>query len=399
MPRRSPSSARAPRVPAAALPTVALFASGYQAPYLLPTLVGRLGTDFGLTPTQAGGVGSTLLLASAAAGFTLSSRVAAIGAVRLARIGLLLLALGFGLAAAAPAGALPLLVVGCVLGGVGSGTVTAVAVAGISGHPDPHRSTALGLLVTSALAAGLYLALPHLGGGHALPFGCIAGWALLSLTWAGRVDGPDRAAPVARSARGPLPVRGAGAVLAGGLLLWSLAQNALWGVSGRIGLDRAGLSEALLGLVFATALGAGLLGTALAGSLGTRIGRAVPIGAGTAVIALCVAVSATARRAAPFALGEISWNAVFPFVLSYLLGAAALLDAEGRWAVLVGSASSLGVACGPIVGMLLSVHAGYGAMGLLLGTLLLLLAAPLAAVARRVDRPTPTHPFPHVPPA
>lgn len=41
---------------------------------------------------------------------------------------------------------------------------------------------------------------------------------------------------------------------------WSLAQNALWGVSGRIGLDQAHLSEVTVGAVFAVALGAGLLG-------------------------------------------------------------------------------------------------------------------------------------------
>ena len=75
MPRR-PLSPAAPAL-------VALFSSGSLAPYLMPTLVGRLGADFGLTPTQAGGIGSAMLLASAGAGLGLASRVAAVGAARL----------------------------------------------------------------------------------------------------------------------------------------------------------------------------------------------------------------------------------------------------------------------------------------------------------------------------
>ena len=363
-----------------------LFSAGYLAPYLLPTLVGRLTADYRLAPTTAGAVGSALLLASAAAGLAGTVRKPSGDAARTARSGLALQIAGFALAAAAPVGALPLLVLGCLLGGAGSGTVAAVAATGIAGQPDPHRISVRGLLLTSGVAGALYLILPHLGGGHRLPFACIAAFGALALPWAGALtatgEAPGRAtAPPASP--GPLPARAAGATLACCILLWSMAQNALWGVSARIGLDRAGLSESLLGLVFALALGAGLLGTAAAGSLGNRVGRALPIGAGTAVIAGCVAISGGAHSAAPFAFGEIAWNAVYPFVLSYLLGLAARLDDQGRWAVLIGSASALGVACGPVAGTLLSAGAGFTVMGLLLGTVLLLVALPMAAVATR----------------
>ena len=82
-----------------------------------------------------------------------------------------------------------------------------------------------------------------------------------------------------------------------------------------------------------------------------------------------------------FAGGEILWNVFYPVVLSYLIGLSASLDPRGRWAVLAGSASSLGVACGPVTGSLLSQYAGYGGMGFVLCALLLLVAAPLSAVA------------------
>ncbi|MDT9690687.1 MFS transporter [Streptomyces sp. P9(2023)] len=366
--------------PRALGPLVALFTAGYLAPYLLPTVVGRLSAGLGLTPAQAGLVGSVLLLASASAGFTLAARVERLGPRRAARIGLGAMCLGYG--SAALTASVPLVVGGAVLGGFGSGTALAVAAAGIAAQPDPHRASTLGLLTVSATAGALYLTLPHLGGGHALPFAAIALTA--ALVWpltAGLGRGTGRPAASARTETSPLPHRRSGLVLAAAILCWSMAQNALWGVSGRIGLTQAGLGEVTVGAVFAVALGAGLAGVTAAGALGSRLGRATPIGAGTAIIAVCVLVSSGAESLPAFAAGEILWNVFYPVVLSYLLGLAASLDPRGRWAVLVGSASSLGVACGPVTGSVLSEAVGYPGMGLVLCALLLLVAAPMTAVA------------------
>lgn len=388
--------------PRALGPLVALFTAGYLAPYLLPTVVGRLSAGLGLTPAQAGLVGSVLLLASASAGFTLASRVERFGPRRAARAGLLAMCVGYG--AAALTASVPLVIGGAVVGGFGSGTTLAVAAAGIAARQDPHRASTLGLLSVSATAGALYLTLPHLGGGHALPFASIALAAALVWPLTGCLaDGTGRAVRSARTpgrtdrhaetpgwtdGNGGTPVRGSalphrrsGLVLAGAILFWSMAQNALWGVSGRIGLTQAGLGEVTVGAVFAVALGAGLAGVTAAGALGSRLGRAVPIGAGTAIIAGCVLVSSSADSLPAFATGEILWNLFYPVVLSYLLGLAASLDPRGRWAVLVGSASSLGVACGPVVGSVLSERAGYPGMGLVLCVLLLLVAGPMTAVA------------------
>ncbi|MGW1775498.1 MFS transporter [Streptomyces sp. NPDC002104] len=383
MPDRTPA-------PPAAWPLVALFTSGYVAPYLLPTVVGRLDANLPLSPAQAGLIGSALLLGSATAGFTLASRIPRLGPRPLARLGLLLAVLGY--AAAAATTQLPLVVAGAVVGGFGSGTATAVAASGIAAQRDPHRTSALGLLSVSATAGALYLTLPRLGGGHGLPFAAIALVALVCWPATGRLPGADRTDPTDRPedtdpavrARVRLPYPRAGAVLAGALMLWSLAQNALWGVSGRIGAQQAGLSEVTLGIVFAAALGAGLLGVTAASLLGARLGRAVPVGVGTTVIACCVVLASHARDLGSFAAGEILWNAVYPVVLSYAIGLAAALDPRGRWAVLVGSASSLGVACGPVTGSLLAEAAGFPGMGLTLGILLLAVAGPMAGVALHV---------------
>lgn len=360
-------------------PLVALFTAGYLAPYLLPTTVGRLERGLDLSATQAGAVGSALLLSSATAGFLLASRVERAGARTLARLGLVLAAVGYG--GAALTTAVPAVVAGAMVGGFGSGTATTVAATRIAAERDPHRASTLGLLSVSALAGVVYLTVPHLPG-HGLTLAAIAltalaVWPLTSRLPAG-TPGPRHAEP-ATAAR--LPHLRSGTVLAGAMLLWSLAQNALWGVSGRIGVDQAHLSEATVGVVFAVALGAGLLGVLGAGALGPRLGRALPIGGGTVVIAGCIALSASATGLGGFAAGEIAWNTVYPVVLSYLIGLAASLDPRGRWAVLVGSASSLGTAAGPLTGSVLSAQAGFPVMGTVLAAGLLLVALPMTAVA------------------
>ncbi|GHJ98791.1 MFS transporter [Streptomyces sp. Y2F8-2] len=361
-------------------PLVALFTAGYLASYLLPTTVGRLDSGLPLSATEAGSIGSALLLSSATAGFLLAAHVRRIGPRRLARAGLLCAAVGYGTAALSHS--IPVVVAAAVVGGFGSGTVTTVAATGIAAHHDPHRASTLGLLGVSALAGAVYLTVPHLGPGHGLPLAAIALTALMVWPATARLtsDGP---APTAARESVRLPHPRSGLVLAACMLCWSLAQNSLWGVSGRIGLTQAHLTEVTVGAVFAVALGAGLLGVTGAGALGPRLGRALPIGAGTALIAGCIAVSASATGLGTFATGEIAWNTLYPIVLSYLIGLAASLDGRGRWAVLVGSASSLGTAAGPLTGSVLSAQAGFPAMGAILAAGLLAIAFPLTAVALR----------------
>src|SRR5690606_41246326 len=98
-------------------PLVALFTAGYLAPYLLPTTVGRLERGLDLSPTQAGAVGSALLLSSALAGFLLAARVERFGARTLARLGLALAVLGYG--GAGLTSAVPAVVAGAVHRGFG----------------------------------------------------------------------------------------------------------------------------------------------------------------------------------------------------------------------------------------------------------------------------------------
>ncbi|MEU0172522.1 MFS transporter [Streptomyces massasporeus] len=359
-------------------PLVALFTAGYLAPYLLPTTVGRLDSDLPLSATQAGAVGSALLLSSAAAGFVLASRVERLGARTLARLGLALALLGYG--GAALTTAVPAVVAGAIVGGFGSGTATTVAATLIAGQRDPHRASTAGLLTVSALAGAVYLTVPHLGPGHGLPLAAIALTALAVWPLTGSLPTGTPVAP-ARHDKARLPHARSGLLLAAAMVCWSLAQNSLWGVSGRIGLEQAHLGEATVGVVFALGLGAGLTGVLAAGALGARLGRAIPIGGGTVLIAACIALSASATDLGSFAAGEIAWNTLYPVVLSYLIGLAASLDPRGRWAVLVGSASSLGTAAGPLTGSVLSAQAGFPVMGAVLGAGLLVIALPMTAVA------------------
>ncbi|MEU3493776.1 MFS transporter [Kitasatospora cineracea] len=369
---------------ASAPPTVALYAAGQLPAYLRPTLVGRLTGGLGLTSTQAGALGSTLLLASAAAALLLAGRVTALGPGRTARTGLGLLGLGCALAATGPH--LPLLAAALATAGLGAGTAIAVATTALAGAPDPHRTTVRALLATSGTAAGLYLLLPHFGTGPAAPFTAVALTALAAAVPTG--GRPDRRSGPARALRRGTPVkRGAGTRTGAAVALiltvpfWSMAQNALWGISGQLGHRQAGLGEGALGLVFALALFGGLLGVTAAGALGSRIGRALPIGLGTLVIAGCALLTGTARGPVAFTTGELLWNLLHPLVLSHLLGLAAALDPSGRRAVQTTAASALGVACGPLVGTALASGVGYPGTGALLAALLAVGAGPLTLAA------------------
>ncbi|MFJ2903144.1 MFS transporter [Streptomyces sp. NPDC087212] len=362
---------------------VALFTAGYLSPYLLPTTVGRLDSGLSLTATQAGAVGSAILLCSASAGFLLAAKVERLGVRRLARVGLALAVAGYGTAALAHPVAL--VVAGALLGGVGSGTASAVATTGIAAQSDPHRVSTVGLLTVSALAGAVYLTVPHLGPGHGQPLAAVALTALAVWPFTGRLPSRTTSAQHASDGR-RLPHLKYGLLLVSTMPCWSLAQNALWGVSGRIGTAQAHLTETVVGVVFAVALGAGLLGVLGAGAIGPRIGRAVPIGGGTVLIAACIVLSASATDLTTFAVGEIAWNLGYPVVLSYVIGLAASLDPRGRWAVLVGSASSLGTAAGPLSGSVLAAAAGFPVMGLVLACALLVIAVPMTVVALGAGR-------------
>ena len=365
------------------LPLLALFTTGYLAPYLLPTIVGRLDAGLPLSATQAGAVGSALLLSSAAAGFVSVPRIARAGARTMARAGLLLAVAGYGTAALTHV--VVLVVAGVMLGGFGSGTATAVAATGIATQEDPQRASTLGLLGVSALSGALYLVIPRLGAGHGRPLAAMALTALAVWPLTARLPGPAATAqPATRG--GGLPGLRPGLTLAGTLMCWALAQNSLWGVSGRIGLAQAHLGETAVGVVFAVSLGAGLFGVLGASALGPRLGRAVPIGGGTVLIAACIVLTASSGGPVSFAAGEIAWNLLYPVVLSYILGLAASLDTWGRWAVLVGSASSLGTAAGPLTGSVLASRAGFPVMGAILATALLAMAPAMTWVAVRTDR-------------
>ena len=224
--------------PRAAWPLVAVFTAGYLAAYLLPTLVGRLSTHLGLSAAQAGLVGSALLLSSAAAGFSAGRPGRGVGPRRPARIGLLLAVLGYGGAALDGLR---------TAGGHGRDGRRLRLRYGDGGGRGRHRRAARSApdldpgAAQRLRARGRPLSDDAAPGRRPrLPFAAIA---LAALPSGPRPAGSParRATAPARPPPGRLPHRRSGLVLAGGMLVWSLAQNSLWGVSSRIGLDQAGL--------------------------------------------------------------------------------------------------------------------------------------------------------------
>ena len=272
------------------------FHGRYLAPYLLPTTVGQARDHLGLPPPQAGLIGSALLLSSAAAGFALACRV---GRHRRPRPGpdRACCSPCSATARAAVTTSVPLVVIGRDARRLRSGTATTVAATGIAAQRDPHRAS------TAGPAQRLRARGRALSDDAAPRRRATASRSPRSPSRPLRRLARDRPPPAAarrrprRAAAGPAPPPPLGPGPGRrACSCWSLAQNSLWGVSGRIGLDQAGSDggHRRRGLRRgARHRAAGVLG---AGALGSRLGRAVPDRRGHGPDRGCIVVSASRGR-------------------------------------------------------------------------------------------------------
>lgn len=139
-------------------------------------------------------------------------------------------------------------------------------------------------------------------------------------------------------------------------------------------------------MVFVVGGGIGLLGSATAMVLGTRIGRTVPVLAGVLGTGASCALITYQLTPPSFIAGMLVYYFTFMFLYPYLLGLSAAVDPAGRVAAGVGGAGYLGAALGPVLGGALA-REGFGALGVLAigmtAVTLLLLLPTLAWLARR----------------
>jgi len=126
----------------------------------------------------------------------------------------------------------------------------------------------------------------------------------------------------------------------------------------RIGVE-VELSSAEVGRLFSIGLVAGLVGSAIAGILGDRLGKVGPhliSFVSVMVVLICLAHGGKS----PFAIAAISLPAILAYMVTYQMSIVAEVARATRWSAGIGPALMFGLAVGPIPAGILSDMAGFG---------------------------------------
>ncbi len=361
---------------------VAAEAAGWASFEVAPLLVSALMERFALSEAAAGGLASAELIALAAAMLASAGSMARRSRARLGVAGAGLAVAGH--LASSFTSSYPLLMSTRVLAGLGAGLAFAAGSAAAAGARQPERVFAVAGLAGGLGGALLLAGLPYaiLSYGPTGAFVTLAALVLLALPFVGWLPAPARRR--AQDGVGPAPHRGMALRGLAAVAVLAVGEGAVWALAGEIAAG-AGLSVLGAGRVLAVSAVLGQAGSLLAAWLGTRRGRVLPVALGVLCVAASVVMLILARSPLVFGAGAAVWGVSFFFVFPYLMGAMAVLDPRGRWAVAAGAAEVVGLGVGPVVGGLLVTGASYGALaGFMLAAGLVSLAL-LMPVVRFAD--------------
>ena len=317
---------------------------------ILPVFVGRAAETFGLSDSAAGWMATTYL-----AGFGVSSVSAPIWLHRFRRKALayvlflsaaVLLAAG-GLVDSYAAVVGLLFVVGLILGGL---YTISFILAGE--HPDATRAVGVklgGEVVLGALLMSLITTLVYPAFGFA---GILATLALVLIAvspCARLVNAGTGQLKAASMENSRVAVAPRARFVLGGLLLFTVAQAAVWSFVERAG-ARAEFDGGAIGGVLSVAVLFGGAGSFVAGALSDRMGKSVPL-IGVVLLYLVAMVLFSFGKQFWVYAGAVSlFFFAWLFALPYLVSAIAEKDESGRATALVTACLAFGSMLGPAVG-------------------------------------------------
>jgi predicted MFS family arabinose efflux permease len=351
-----------PRTQAAAL--IVAHVVGMIDLVALPLWIGALMNRFGWNPAEAGFQVTAYLTCAVLASAWLAPRSPRIRGRRAATLSYLVAAAAFGGLAVAPSFALVAAL--HVLAGAGVGCGLSLAHGAIARTANPHRLFAcahLGLgLFGIAFFALTPLAIEQFG--PAALFQIFCGLCLLAAV-VNAVAFPvadDRATPAhaAPDARQPLDKR-CGWII-GGIVLMALNQALVFSFVERIGVAR-GFAQSHVNAVLVACGFVNLLPPLAAALLQRRLrATTVAVAGPVAQIVLALVISQSADFA-PYALATACWVFAMIFTHTFLFGLLARLDPTGRANASTPAMLMSGSAIGPLLGGLLIVRFGFGALG------------------------------------
>ena len=357
---------------------------------LIPSVIGRLVSDFGMDVTRAGLLATGMTLLNSATVLAVRPLVRRGLRVPLALLGagILVGVCGIGIAAPLPAVISVLLLVA----GVGSGLALAAASASISATPAPERSTNIAMIFNRLVVALAYFLVPVIGTSIETIFLLIGVPGLLVLLTARWLPGVPATAHSAATAGAASAGRLAW-VLAGGMGLLAVTDDGIIGISEVIGTGYFGESGSTLVLnLYAFAILAGLVGALAAPVITRGLGR---VGALTVALVLsllgklCILVFPSVGL---FSAGYLIWGFAFGLCLPVIFGLAAAMRADGSASVAVNATYVLGVALGPTIAAQVFDLGGTGSLVPVMGGLGVIASVMMILVARAVTRGRPDIP-------
>ena len=359
---------------------VAGAALGNVGSNLMPILLPGMADRFDLSNAAAGSLATTQLLATALAALLLARRAARPGRVRLARVGLVVAAVGFTMAIVAPNFAL--LMVGNAVAGIGLGAVYAVGMAAIAATKDTDRASTIAVLGATVVIAVLMIAIPQIdaSSGGAAAFPILAALCLPAFFLVRALPETPEHSPGTSFDR-PVPVLFLLAVV----LLGATEQGA-WSYAEVLGVSGTGMSGETVAVVLSVVSLVSLTGALLSPLVCRRFGRLPTMAVLVALEIGAKLVITTDPWAVSYIVAAAVWQISYMGLLVLLLTVAASADPSGRWIAATTGAAAIGTGLGSApVGWVLDTW-GALALGITLALATAAAAVPLMCTTGRVER-------------
>ncbi|WP_322047961.1 MFS transporter [Paraburkholderia sp. J67] len=275
------------------------------------------------------------------------------------------------------------------IAGFGVGCGLSVAHGAIGRTSNPHRLFAIGHLALALFGVVYFAATPTLiatHGGAALftvfVALSIAAALTLALAWPAAAAGSEGTRPVRRAPRMRLE-RGCWSAIIG-IVFMAINQAMVFSFAQRIGLAR-GFGEGHVNAVLVAVGLANLLPPVFAALLQGRLDARNVALAGPVAQAVLALILCNTTSFAPYAFAASLWVFAMIFTHTFLFGLLAQLDKTGRAVAYTPAMLMAGSAVGPMLGGMLIVRFGFGALGfaaVVIGLLSFLFFSRLRALAR-----------------
>ena len=120
-------------------------------------------------------------------------------------------------------------------------------------------------------------------------------------------------------------------------ILFSMGVGALWGYVERMGVKNVGLSMSEVGALLSVSVLFMLAGSVIAGVVGTRFGRTIPLATASMVCGISALITACANSIYTYAAGLMLYSVAYLFITPYIIaGTSSELDPTGKLASAMG---------------------------------------------------------------